>query len=121
MQATHYFDDTAIPVMRCPGRVRIKFPRLYRSPYEKNKIEAALGKHRDILAVHASPLTENVFIIFDEAIPADLFIKKLGMTEPDEHNKTTTPAKGVKPDGSVGKRQTNQHAKRAEHHAMYPS
>jgi P-type Ca2+ transporter type 2C len=82
MQTADHFALEGIIVVRCPGRLRIKVPALYRSPAEKRRIEAALSAHENISQVFANPLTGKVLILFDISIPADDILPTLGLRMP---------------------------------------
>lgn len=62
-----------------PGRIRIQYPRLYRSQSEKIKIESKLSSCRSITGVHANPLTARVLVLFDAATPPDEIFTTLGL------------------------------------------
>jgi Ca2+-transporting ATPase len=62
-----------------PGRIRIQYPRLYRSQAEKIKIESRLSSCRSITGVHANPLTARVLVLFDAATPPDEIFTTFGL------------------------------------------
>jgi Ca2+-transporting ATPase len=119
MQSGTCFDDTAITVSLCPGRARIKVPRLFRSAAEKDRIEAAIAAQEHVAAVHANPLTGNVLILFDVLIDPGSILIALGLTfisssqdvlheapQPEDHACVRRPAKQKKQ--NTGNMQTRE-------------
>lgn len=66
----------------CPGRIRVRYPALYRSSGVKQKIEKGLSGDPAVVQVRASPLTANVLILFDESVTPPRMLARLGVPHP---------------------------------------
>lgn len=97
MQNSNYFGHHAVTIASCPGRLRIKVPRLLRSDDEKIRIESDLVRYQGIDAVYANPLTGNVLILFDFKLPATTVLLALGISTAAPRKKTPATAVAGKP------------------------
>jgi Ca2+-transporting ATPase len=88
METARCFDHAASIVTRCPGRLRIAIPALYRSQSLQGRIETDLSTREHIHEVHASPLTGKVLILFDPAVAPERMLHLLGWQPPAGKNES---------------------------------
>ena len=108
MPPTAVLDSSAVALMHAPGRVRIKVPGLYRSEALKDRLEKNLAGQRHVRAVYANPLTGNLLLLFDAAVPAETMLADIGV-------------KTAKKEAPAASRQRRKAGARARPQAAAPS
>lgn len=82
MENTTLLDGDSCIVARSPGQLRLQVPGLYRSSFEKQRLEESLSRLDSVNSVYANPLTGRVLILFRTSMSVDRLLAMMGLAMP---------------------------------------